>query len=715
MKLNIENLKLEFKEYLIKQGIEPELDKDDELSGASIFAYETEFKDFVEEKYDIDIDSMSFEFNDLLDMDIKDGQFVMPEDENEDEVTQDELMLTMLNALLEDEEFITNLDETQDGKLDNEEIKKFLTYSNELDGKKNELTFKDLVVGVDDANNGNYKVSKETETPQTPSSGGNYYTNPTTNNENKDEVEKNPYSGQDVATLEAKETEEQANFDKSKAEYLSACNGSHEKLVANEENVDNAQNAFTDAIKQQDEALGEQLDEILTKNRDLGQQQLAIEQEVAIIDKELTVQTQIITDSDARIANLNSLKADLNTSLSSIGAEQPDAITSIKAQISQIDAEIAEEEKRKADALTKKQELEGRKTQLDDSLPTIKQELTDLQTQMEAITEQLNALLKDPSILPLYEAYNTAVTNHETLRAQLAASAETNMTTAQTNLQNIRAELAIAHQREDKKAFRATKDEFDPDGEGYIWKDMSTPNNMDLDGDGILTGRPTALTYGAIIPKNADPNEELPLLIMLPGSGEAKGYAEMHQRIYKDIFQNYDQTGLETWNGHILCVNYADVDPSRLPEYLDEIITHYSKQYKIDTDRISIDGYSLGGSRVIYMSSTKASSSSSGSYLNDDVGYKYRNAALITGYQATSGDFDMPVAVFNDQNTALSDSVLSRSTKPKLDLSATGADYWVNTGASHGAVDNDAYTRDDNNNGRADIFEFFEGTLKDSN
>jgi hypothetical protein len=57
--------------------------------------------------------------------------------------------------------------------------------------------------------------------------------------------------------------------DESKAEYLSACNGSHEQLVASEENVDNAQNAFTDAIKQQDEALGEQLDEILTKNRDL--------------------------------------------------------------------------------------------------------------------------------------------------------------------------------------------------------------------------------------------------------------------------------------------------------------------------------------------------------------------------------------------------------------------------------------------------------------
>ena len=58
-KLSIENLKLEFKQYLIEQGIEPELDDNKELSGASIFTYENEFKNFVEEKYNIDTDEES--------------------------------------------------------------------------------------------------------------------------------------------------------------------------------------------------------------------------------------------------------------------------------------------------------------------------------------------------------------------------------------------------------------------------------------------------------------------------------------------------------------------------------------------------------------------------------------------------------------------------------------------------------------------------------
>ena len=98
MKLSIESLKLQFKQYLIQQGIEPELNDNEELSGASIFTYELEFKDFVEENFKINIDDLSFNIDDLFEMDMEDGQFVMPEDENKEEVTQDELMLTVLNV-----------------------------------------------------------------------------------------------------------------------------------------------------------------------------------------------------------------------------------------------------------------------------------------------------------------------------------------------------------------------------------------------------------------------------------------------------------------------------------------------------------------------------------------------------------------------------------------------------------------------------------------
>ena len=144
MNLSIESLKLEFKQYLIDQGITPELDKEDQLLGASIFAHELEFKDFIEEKYDIDINEMSIKYDDLMDMEIEDGQFVIPEDQEDikdGEITQDDLMLTILNALLEDEDFVENLDETQDGKLDKEEIMNFLAYSNDKDEEVNKFSF----------------------------------------------------------------------------------------------------------------------------------------------------------------------------------------------------------------------------------------------------------------------------------------------------------------------------------------------------------------------------------------------------------------------------------------------------------------------------------------------------------------------------------------------------------------------------------------------
>ncbi|MBR3604903.1 MAG: hypothetical protein IKL52_02620, partial [Candidatus Gastranaerophilales bacterium] len=209
------------------------------------------------------------------------------------------------------------------------------------------------------------------------------------------------------------------------------------------------------------------------------------------------------------------------------------------------------------------------------------------------------------------------------------------------------------------------------------------------------------------------PNEELPVLIWLPGSGEAGNYNAMKQRIYDDIFVNYN---LETWNGYILCVNYNNSNwESQTPERLDQVIDHFSQQYSIDPERISIAGYSLGGGGVTIMATDRPQGDGSirDSRLTDDVGYTYRNAVIATGYNYAYGDYAMPVAVFSDQGTSSSGSQLNQSTKPKLDLSSQGEDYWVDTGANHTMIDYETFNRDDNKNGRADVFEFLQGTLKD--
>ena len=68
MKINFEALKNEFKNYLIEQGLAPELASDEELSGVSIFEYDTEFIDFIEEEYKVDLEATSLNFSELLDM-----------------------------------------------------------------------------------------------------------------------------------------------------------------------------------------------------------------------------------------------------------------------------------------------------------------------------------------------------------------------------------------------------------------------------------------------------------------------------------------------------------------------------------------------------------------------------------------------------------------------------------------------------------------------
>ena len=51
---------------------------------------------------------------------------------------------------------------------------------------------------------------------------------------------------------------------------------------------------------------------------------------------------------------------------------------------------------------------------------------------------------------------------------------------------------------------------------------------------------------------------------------------------------------------------------------------------------------------------------------------------------------------------------------PRLNTSASGEDVLINTGQDHSNVDWAAFNWDANKNGKADIFEFMEGSLKDN-
>jgi cell wall-associated NlpC family hydrolase len=206
---------------------------------------------------------------------------------------------------------------------------------------------------------------------------------------------------------------------------------------------------------EQGKKLAEQLDEILTKTDELSQQLISTQQEIALTEQEIAIQGQIVSDSNTRITNLESMKANLDSKLSSLPAEQVDERATINSQKSQIEAQITAEKERRDKAQAQKDKLETEvKPKLDETLNTTTLAIQELSTQSQEVITQTNELLKNnPELDALSEAYNEAQKALETKRAELTSKYQADMKTAQTNLQNIREELAVANAREDKKAF----------------------------------------------------------------------------------------------------------------------------------------------------------------------------------------------------------------------------------------------------------------------
>ena len=215
MKINYTLLKAEFKEYLIENGISLDESQEDSIASASIFEYGEEFKEFVNEKYNIDLDENSIKMSELNGAEVKDGKFVVEEsDEISDEAT---IMLEVLNGMFEDEEFALKLDSSQDGSLDNEEIKNFLSFSKEKSEDGKCISFDDLKNSIFDINDGKYELelpNLDTDGIEQASSGssgggsvpsGGGYNPPST--DNKTQEEKQDFSKMDAEQLETAQKE----------------------------------------------------------------------------------------------------------------------------------------------------------------------------------------------------------------------------------------------------------------------------------------------------------------------------------------------------------------------------------------------------------------------------------------------------------------------------------------------------------------------------
>ena len=224
--------------------------------------------------------------------------------------------------------------------------------------------------------------------------------------------------------------------------------------------------------------------------------------------------------------------------------------------------------------------------------------------------------------------------------------------------------------------------------------------------------------YGLIAPKDIDPNEELPLIVYLPGGGEYKGGSfatvgtydrnrngkiEKNDRYeYKDnaigsIVSDWD---LQDFNGYIIIPTLND---SYIPNWFNEnaekyvrgVVQSFQEDHNVNSDMIFVGGNSLGGQGALYMAEHVDDVFSKAFVMSayaDEVGrYDVNNIDIPTiGYVGKSYDFKTSDSGYMDSQFA----------------SKFGDENLVKINRAHGKVPINAFRRDADANGKSDLIEW---------
>ena len=151
--MNFEALKMKFLTYL-QEKITEEGDNSDiktELySDISIFMYQAEFEDFLQEEIGLDISEISANMEDLNSINFSDGQFQLEKDNKNNSISEEtELYTNLLNELLSNENFVNAYDKNNDGGLSQNETYAFL---DSLNNSNNSLEANDLFLASNNIN-----------------------------------------------------------------------------------------------------------------------------------------------------------------------------------------------------------------------------------------------------------------------------------------------------------------------------------------------------------------------------------------------------------------------------------------------------------------------------------------------------------------------------------------------------------------------------------
>lgn len=412
MELNFADLRTGFSNYLeelyLKEGRE--------LTSTSIFAHSDEFERYVSEELNLGLSMMTISVEDILDIDFSN---IDPDETQAEEESEDSNIIKDFLSYLfsDDEEFISKVDETKDGNIDEDEVNNFLKHVGVGEDNSSHISMGDILDGLSSFKNDvmqslqsnllNSIANPSLQTAVPVSSGSaasaaaasGVPVEPEVSNRSGGRVSDAFMSEEDMQKeLEKKETTLQTKQEALNAVY----DGTNPTVKSWNNAVDEAYQFLLGQLEYR--KVNQELIESLN-----NQVALISAKEAEISEKDSEISTQKTTVSNAKTAyeSAVSTRETLESALSSMqgkSSDDPDEQAQIDAQISRLEGEVAAARAAESEAEAQLKEEEEKLDKLEEEKARLEDELDELNAQKSEIEAKI--IETEPNIKEAIQIYN---------------------------------------------------------------------------------------------------------------------------------------------------------------------------------------------------------------------------------------------------------------------------------------------------------------------
>lgn len=440
MELNFAGLRTGFSNYLeelyLKEGRE--------LTSTSIFAHSDEFERYVSEELNLGLSMMTISVEDILDIDFSN---IDPDETQAEEESEDSNIIKDFLSYLfsDDEEFISKVDETKDGNIDEDEVNNFLKHVGVGEDNSSHISMGDILDGLSSFKNDVMKTlqsnllnsianpSLQTAVPVSSGSAASAAAatgvpvEPEVSNRSGGRVSDAFMSEEDMQKeLEKKETTLQTKQEALNAVY----DGTNPTVKSWNNAVDEAYQFLLGQLEYR--KVNQELIESLN-----NQVALISAKEAEISEKDSEISTQKTTVSNAKTAyeSAVSTRETLESALSSMqgkSSDDPDEQAQIDAQISRLEGEVAAARAAESEAEAQLKEEEEKLDKLEEEKARLEDELDELNAQKSEIEAKI--IETEPNIKEAIQIYNDKMKQADAAKETVLNNAKNAVEVAQQDV-----------------------------------------------------------------------------------------------------------------------------------------------------------------------------------------------------------------------------------------------------------------------------------------